>query len=129
MKTYSFETLNVWQCSRTLAKDVYKITGTFPAEEKFGIISQMRRAVVSVCSNLAEGTAKHSGKEKAKYSRTAYGSLMELLNQCIISVDLQYMRDKDVELLRNQIDEIAAKISRLRESQLKERRKPRDPNL
>lgn len=123
MKTYSFETLNVWQCSRRLAKDIYTITSHFPTDEKFGITSQMRRAAISVCSNLAEGSGKHSGKEKAKYTRTAFCSLMELLNQCIISVDLQYMRDEDIELLREQMDEIAAKTSRLLESQLKQKLK------
>lgn len=120
MKTYSFENLDVWQCSRRLAAQVYSLTSAFPAEEKFGIISQMRRAAISVCSNLAEGTARHSGKEQARFTRMAFSSLMELLNQGIVSLDLQYMRNEDMELLRRQIDEVAVKSSRLRDAQLKQ---------
>jgi four helix bundle protein len=119
MKTYSFERLVVWQCSRRLAKNVYSLTGTFPPEEKFGIISQMRRAAISVWSNLAEGSSRHSGKEKAKYTRIAFGSLMELLSQCIICSDLEFICDNDMKLLRDQIDEVAVKSTGLRDAQLK----------
>ncbi|HLF63559.1 MAG TPA: four helix bundle protein [Saprospiraceae bacterium] len=120
MKTYSFESLNVWQCARKLANFIYTLTASFPPEEKFGMVSQMRRAAISVCSNLAEGSSKHSGKEKAKYSGNSYCSLMELLNQSIVGVDLLYIRSEDLTTLRSLVDEIAVKTSRLRESQLKE---------
>ncbi|HEY3387455.1 MAG TPA: four helix bundle protein, partial [Saprospiraceae bacterium] len=89
MKTYSFENLDVWQCSRRFAVAIYSVTKTFPSEEKFGIVSQMRRAAISISSNLAEGSAKHTGKEKAKFTENAFGSLMELLNQIILSFDLE----------------------------------------
>lgn len=126
MKTYSFESLNVWQCARRLADLVYTITASFPPEEKFGLVSQMRRAAISVCSNLAEGSAKHSGKEKAKYSGNSYGSLMELLNQCLVSMDLRYMQPEDLTAVRSLIDEIAVKTSKLRESQLREYRQSKN---
>ena len=70
MKTYSFENLDVWQCARKFAVRIYSTTKSFPDDEKFGLISQMRRAAISICSNLAEGSAKHSGKEKARSTNT-----------------------------------------------------------
>lgn len=118
MKTYSFENLDVWQCSRRLAGFIYTTTMTFSDYEKFGLVSQMRRAAISVSSNLAEGSAKRTGKEKARFTEMAYCSLMELLNQCIISNDLEFLNTKDLEKLRTLIDEIAAKATRLRETQL-----------
>lgn len=121
MKSYSFENLDVWQCSRKLAVAIYSTTKRYPDEEKFGLISQMRRAAISICSNLAEGSAKHTGKEKARFTEIAFGSLMELLNQIIISSDLEFISQQIMSALRTMIDEIAGKASRLRESQLKMR--------
>ena len=121
MKTYSFENLDVWQCSRRLSDHVYNITRTFPQEEKFGLISQMRRASISVASNLSEGTSKSSGKEKARYTEIAFCSLMELLNQAIISADLEFLNMEHLVKTRTMIDEIAVKATRLKDSQLKQR--------
>lgn len=118
MKTYSFENLDVWQCSRRLSVFIYTATKVFPDDEKFGLVSQMRRAAISVSSNLAEGSAKRTGKEKARFTETAYCSLMELLNQCIISNDLEFLNAQDLEKSRTIIDEIAAKATRLRDTQL-----------
>lgn len=119
MKTYSFENLDVWQCSRRLAVYVYSFTKAFPEDERFGLISQMRRAAISISSNLAEGSAKHTGKEKARFTETAFGSLMELLNQGIISFDLEFLSQDRLIKFREMVDEIAVKSSRLREAQLK----------
>ena len=120
MKTYSFENLEVWQCSRRLAVFIYKMTKDFPNEERFGLVSQMRRASISISSNLAEGSSKWSGKEKARYTETAFCSLMELLNQGIISYDLEFIQEDQLIKLRELGDEIAVKSTRLRESQLKQ---------
>lgn len=119
MKTYTFEKLDVWQRSRTLALVVYKATKLFPDDEKFGLISQMRRSSISVSSNLAEGNSKYSGKEKARFTEMAYGSLMELLNQSIISHDLGFLQDELLKEMREMIDEISLMATRLRDSQLK----------
>lgn len=119
MKTYSFENLDVWQCSRKFAVAIYSTTKRFPDEEKFGLVSQMRRAAISISSNLAEGSAKHTGKEKARFTETAFGSLMELLNQIILSYDLEFIIEEQMINLRIMVDEIAVKSSRLRESQLR----------
>jgi len=81
MKQFSFEKLVVWQKSKDLSIHIYRITSSFPKEEKFGLISQLRRCAVSIASNLAEGSGRNSSKDKARFSEIAYGSLLELLNQ------------------------------------------------
>ncbi len=106
MYIYSFERLDVWQLSRKLVKEIYKLTGTFPEEEKFNLASQMRRASVSVPSNIAEGSSRSSLKDQVRFLEIAYGSLMELYTQLYISMDLAYIneaRQHDVALLMKEI--------------------------
>ena len=119
MKKFGFEKLKVWQKSRNLSYEVYTITVTFPEEEKFGLISQMRRAAISISSNIAEGVSRKSKKEAARFSEIAYGSAMELVSQSILSLDLEYISKEEYVLLRNNISEITAMIHALRKSQLK----------
>ena len=71
MYTYPFEKLEVWYLSKKLAVDIYKLTKTFPPEEKYGMVSQMRRAAISVSSNLAEGTARSTAKDRANFYQIA----------------------------------------------------------
>ena len=118
MYTYSFEKLEVWQLSRKLVKEIYTLTSGFPDPEKFGLVNQMRRAVISIASNLAEGTSRVGSKDKANYSQIAYSSLMELLNQLILSEDLGFLDNSQLENTRILIDEIANKITALRKAQL-----------
>ena len=80
MHFYSFEKLEVWKETIQLAAKTYKITDLFPKEEKFGLISQMRRCSVSVSSNITEGTARLTNKDKAHFMTMAYSSALELLN-------------------------------------------------
>lgn len=80
MHRFGFEKLETWQVARQFTKDIYDITRTFPGEEKFGLVSQMRRAAISVGSNLAEGVSRTTPKAQANFSEMAYGSLMEVLN-------------------------------------------------
>lgn len=119
MKTYSFEKLNVWQKSRKLAVTIYKITRDFPKEEIFGLTSQMRRCSISISSNIAEGTGRHSAKDKARFTEIAYGSALELLNQIIISKDIEFISDENYTLLRMEVDEISLMLDALHKSQLK----------
>ena len=119
MKTYSFEKLDTWQMARALAVRIYKVTREFPEDEKFGIISQMRRAGISISSNIAEGSARISGQDQARFYEIAYGSLMELLNQLIISVDLVYLPAESLNGFRSAIDDLAYKIGSLRSEALK----------
>ncbi len=115
---FSFEKLNVWIDSKELIKTIYVISRKFPKEEKFGLISQLRRASISVASNIAEGTSRATRKDKAHFSTIAFSSLMEVLNQIIIAKELNYISDKDYELLRKQIEKVSNKLNALRNSQL-----------
>ena len=119
MYEYSFEKLEVWKLSRQLVKNIYELTTTFPVEEKFGLISQLRRSSVSISSNLAEGSSRKSLKEQAHFTQIAYGSLMEILNQLILSVDLGFMTNKMLDGIRPNIEEIGNKLNSFRNYQLK----------
>jgi four helix bundle protein len=118
MYTYSFEKLDVWQLSRELVKKIYHLTRKFPDEERYGLISQIRRATISVSSNLAEGSARKTAKDQAHFTTVSYGSLMEMLNQLIISSDLKYITDVELSEIRPDIEEIGNKLNALRNSQL-----------
>ncbi|TNE68748.1 MAG: four helix bundle protein [Bacteroidetes bacterium] len=119
MKIYSFEKLEVWQRGREMVKAVYQLSGDFPAEEKFSLTQQIRRACTSVTCNLAEGTARYSGRDQARFSEIAFGSLMEVLNLLITAVDLEYISEERLFQQRPLIEEIGNKINALRESQLR----------
>ncbi len=118
MKQYFFEKLRVWQSGRVLVKNVYALTKKMPADEKFGLISQIRRAALSVTCNLAEGTSRSSGKEQARFSEIAFGSLMEVLNLLITSSDLDYITESELDALRPLIEEIGNMLNKLKETQL-----------
>ena len=89
-KTQSYKDLLVWQKSIALAKLIYQVTARFPAEEKFGLVSQMRRAAVSIPSNIAEGQARHTTGEFIQFISHAEGSVAELDTQLILSVELGF---------------------------------------
>ena len=118
MKIFSFEKLKVWQKSRQLSSKVYKITKLFPDDERFGLIAQMRRCAISISSNIAEGTGRHSAKDKARFTEIAFGSALELLNQTILSNDLEFISDEDYKYIRTELSEITAMLNALRKSQL-----------
>lgn len=118
MRLFSFEKLDVWKLSIKLTKLVYRLTKAFPDDEKFGLTSQIRRASVSIASNLAEGSSRISRKEQARFSEISYGSLHEVLNQLIIANELDYISEKELDNLRPLIEEIANKINSLRNYQL-----------
>ncbi|WP_298140118.1 four helix bundle protein [Flavobacterium sp.] len=119
MKIYSFEKLIVWQKARKLSVVIYKTTKTLPKDELFGLISQMRRCAVSISSNIAEGTGRHSNKDKARFTEIAYGSALELLNQIILSNDLEFISNDCYKEIRSEIDEITSMLDSLYKSQLK----------
>jgi len=97
MKIYSFEKLEVYQVSRELTKQIYELTRGFPNEERFGLTNQIRRASVSICLNLAEGTSRISSKEKIRYLEISYGSLMEVVACIHIATDLGFTEIENVE--------------------------------
>jgi len=92
-KIARFEDLSVWQKAHQMVLCVYRVTGSFPAEERFGLTSQTRRAAVSVPANLAEGFKKRGVRDKLNFYNIAQGSLEELRYYLILSKDLGYMPD------------------------------------
>ena len=120
MKVYSFEKLEVWKESISLVTLIYKITDTFPSEEKFGLISQLRRASVSISSNLAEGTSRKTKNDKAHFTTMSFSSTMEVLNQLIISKDLNFITEDNYTLARQKIEKISNMLNALRNYQLNE---------
>lgn len=119
MRPYYFEKLDVWQKGRELVKVVYRISDQFPGDEKFGLVSQIRRAAVSVIANLAEGSSRTSSKDQARFTEISYGSLMETLNLLIVAVDLNFIKENQLHEIRPLIEEIGNKLHALRQSQLK----------
>ena len=118
MFEYSFEKLEVWKESVELVKTIYKITNQFPVEEKFGLVSQLRRASISISSNLSEGTSRITNKDKAHFTTMSFSSALEVLNQLIISKELQFISEKDYLELRRMISKITNMLNSLRKSQL-----------
>ncbi|TYB71940.1 MULTISPECIES: four helix bundle protein [Bizionia] len=114
MHIYSFEKLDVWKEAIQLAVKTYKITDLYPSKEKFGLISQMRRCSVSVSSNIAEGTARLTNKDKAHFMTIAYSSSLELLNQTIISKELDFISEDNYKNIRLDLESITNKINALR---------------
>jgi four helix bundle protein len=90
-KAQNYKDLVVWQKGIALAKAIYQLTSGFPSEEKFGLVSQMRRAAVSIPSNVAEGQARHTTGEFIQFISHAEGSTAELETQLILSVELKFV--------------------------------------
>lgn len=101
-KIRSFKDLDAWKEGHNLVLQVYKLTKIFPKEESFGLTSQLRRAAVSITSNIAEGFSRASFKEKSQFYSMSLGSLTELQNQLLIARDIGYidhMTHKNLESL------------------------------
>jgi len=118
MYKYSFEKLDVWIIAKELVKIIYLQTKSFPSSEQFGLTNQIRRSTISVASNLAEGSSRKTKKEQARFTQIAYSSLMELLNQIIISFDLGFLTNKDYLHVRTEIEKLTLKINALHKSQI-----------
>ena len=113
-KQFSFEKLEVWQNSIDLTVAIYKLTDNFPVDEKYNLTSQIRRACVSVSSNIAEGNYRITNKDKGHFMTIAYGSIMEVINQLIIANRLNYVSDEALNQLRDDIQLIANQINKLK---------------
>ncbi len=118
MHIFSFEKLDVWKNAIDLAVDVYKSTGEFPKEELYVLTSQLRRASVSVSSNIAEGNSRETNTEKARFTTVSYSSLMEVLNQLIIANKLGYISDDDLVTYREKISLISNQLNNLKKYQV-----------
>ena len=100
-KITSFTKLHTWKKAHSLVLKVYSITKSFPKDELYGLVNQMRRCSVSITSNIAEGFTRQSKKEKVQFYYTAKGSLVELQNQLLISRDVKYIDDKTFNDIAN----------------------------
>lgn len=96
-KIKSFTDLDAWKFGHELVLDVYQVTRNFPKEEQFGLISQLRRAAISITSNIAEGFSRNSYREKAQFYSMSLGSLTEIQNQLLVSKDVGYLPVENFE--------------------------------
>ncbi len=119
MDYFYYKKLEVYQYSKELVTAVYQQLSLFPQEEKFALCDQLRRAVISIPSNIAEGFGRVSTKEKVHFIEIAYGSLMEVSCQLDIAKDLKYLRESDFTTLMQQMEAIARMLSALRFSIIK----------
>jgi four helix bundle protein len=109
----NFQDLRVWQQSMTLAELTYSITKTFPENERFGMVSQMRRAAVSVASNIAEGKGHRSDKEFLHFLFHARGSLYELQTQVLLASKIKYLTDTHLKEMMENITTVASSLTGL----------------
>src|SRR5688572_11546846 len=113
-KIRDYKDLLVWQKALALAKGVYLFTRTFPADERFGLISQMRRASVSVPSNIAEGQARHTTGEFIQFISHAEGSLAELDTQLRLAVELGFCSESETAVAFGIIEDLRKMLNALR---------------
>lgn len=116
---YTFEKLEVWKASIKFAKSIYKTTNGFPSEEKFGLTSQLRRATISISSNIAEGSGKNSLKDQARFSEMAYASLLEVLNQLVLAYELEIINEQTLNDLRFELESLSKQINALKNTQIR----------
>lgn len=91
MEGYRFEQLDVWKLARSFVKVIYAVTKDFPDNERFDLISQLRRASISTMLNIAEGSDRKSDKEFIRFLRIAYTSMQEVIAGCYVALDQEYM--------------------------------------
>jgi four helix bundle protein len=113
---FNFERLYVWNKAIELADEVYRLTRDFPDFEKYGLANQIRRAAVSISSNIAEGSSRGSPKEYARFIEIAYGSTMELVSQIHIAQRQSFIPTEDARELYRRADQIARMLSGLKVS-------------
>jgi len=109
-KIQTFRDLRVWQKGIELVKEVYKLTNSFPREERYGLSSQMRRASISVPSNIAEGFRRRFSKEQKQFLNIALGSSAELETQTIIARELGYLDENKEQVLMEMLDHICGML-------------------
>ena len=109
----SFRKLNVYIKAKELVKQVYTLLKKFPREEQYALCDQLRRAVISIPSNIAEGSGRQTEKDQAHFYTIAYGSLMEVLSQIDVACDLGYISQDEFDKLEILIDEEAKMLTGL----------------
>lgn len=113
---HRFKDLDIWKKSRQFCSEIYIITNRFPEEEKFGLVSQLRRAAISIPSNIAEGSSRKSNKDFARFLQIALGSAYEIETQLLIASDLKFIDYKSLKIVLNQLEEIIKMTSKFKSS-------------
>ncbi len=113
MPLRSFEDLIVWQQSMLLAREIYKLVQVLPVEERYALSDQMRRAAVSIPSNIAEGQARNTSKEFIQFLHIAKGSNAELITQLLLCVDFGYLTEEQIHYARKLSYKVAQLLSAL----------------
>jgi len=108
---FRFQKFDVWHKAVDFADRVYAVTRQFPADERFGLTSQMRRAAVSISSNIAEGSSRSSDKNFAHFLEIAYGSLMEVASQAHIAHRQKFLAKENLDELHGAAEELARMLS------------------
>jgi len=119
-KAEGYRDLLVWRKGIDLVKEIYRLTRPFPTDERFGLVSQMRRAAVSVPSNIAEGQARRTTGEFVQFVSQAEGSLAELDTQLIIAAELGYAKSAQVSPAMDLVSELKRMLNALRRALLKQ---------
>jgi four helix bundle protein len=113
MLQLSHKNLEVYKIALQLVKEVYNLTKTFPKEEQFVLVSQLRRAAISVCSNIAEGSARKSKLERKRFYEVSRSSLVEVDTQIEISLILEYLKNKQIEKLEAYQESVFRMLSKM----------------
>lgn len=113
---FNFEKLDVWQKAVVLAGEVYSQTRSFPAEERFGLTNQMRRAAVSISSNIAEGSSRMSQTDFSRFIEIATGSLFEVTSQAFIAKTQELLSEENFRAIYRDAEELSRMLSGLRKS-------------
>lgn len=113
MLNLNHKKLDVWQRSINLLKNIYKVTDNFPKSEMYGLVNQIRRASVSVPSNIAEGCSRKSETERKRFFEIARGSLVEIDTQFEIAKELNLLNDNELKLLEKDLIDVFSMVSKL----------------
>lgn len=111
---HKFKDLEIWKLSRSFCSEIYGLTSRFPDSEKFGLTNQLRRAAVSVPSNIAVGTSRKSNKDFCRFLEIATGSMYELETQLLLGYDLGYIQANELKNLLDQLQSILKMTSRFK---------------
>ena len=116
MKPHKFRDLLIWRKSIEIAKDVYLLFSLFPKEERFGLIDQLRRSSVSISSNISEGAGRNSKNEFNHFLGIANGSAYEVISQLYLSVELNILKNNDIESIIDKLEEVQKMIYKFKQS-------------
>lgn len=109
---HRFKELEIWKRGRLFCSKIYELTSKFPEAEKFGLTNQLRRASVSIPSNIAEGSSRNSDKDFSKFLKITLGSAYEIETQLLITRDLQFITKKELEDIISELEQIIKMVSK-----------------